>query len=149
LHHQFSLKADRGLSDCLAGKSEREAVIHHQVLENLDVLTRGQVPPNPSELLMHPRFKALLDWASEAYDIVIIDTPPILAVTDAAIVGSHAGTTLLVGRFGENPVKEIEVTKQRFEQAGVNVKGFVLNGVIRKASSTYGGGYGYYNYSYQ
>ncbi len=149
LHHQFSLKADQGLSDCLAGKSEREAVIHHQVLENLDVLTRGQVPPNPSELLMHPRFKALLEWASEQYDIVIIDTPPILAVTDAAIVGAHAGTTLLVGRFGENPVKEIEVTKQRFEQAGVNVKGFVLNGVVRKASSTYGGNYGYYNYSYQ
>ncbi|WBA13931.1 polysaccharide biosynthesis tyrosine autokinase [Salinivibrio proteolyticus] len=149
LHQQFSKKADNGLSDYLAGKLDIDGVVQKQVLENLDVMTRGQVPPNPSELLMHPRFKELLDWASAHYDIVIIDTPPVLAVTDAAIVGAHAGTTLLVGRFSVNPIKEIEVTKQRFEQAGVNVKGFVLNGVVRKAASTYGGNYGYYNYSYQ
>ncbi|KKA44129.1 polysaccharide biosynthesis tyrosine autokinase [Salinivibrio sp. KP-1] len=149
LHQQFSMKADNGLSDYLAGKRDTDAVVQKNVLENLDVMTRGQVPPNPSELLMHPRFNQLLDWASAHYDIVIIDTPPVLAVTDAAIVGAHAGTTLLVGRFSVNPIKEIEVTKQRFEQAGVNVKGFVLNGVVRKAASTYGGNYGYYNYSYQ
>ncbi|PCE67617.1 polysaccharide biosynthesis tyrosine autokinase [Salinivibrio sp. YCSC6] len=149
LHQQFSKKADNGLSDYLAGKLDIDGVVQKQILENLDVMTRGQVPPNPSELLMHPRFKELLDWASAHYDIVIIDTPPVLAVTDAAIVGAHAGTTLLVGRFSVNPIKEIEVTKQRFEQAGVNVKGFVLNGVVRKAASTYGGNYGYYNYSYQ
>ncbi|OOE49382.1 polysaccharide biosynthesis tyrosine autokinase [Salinivibrio kushneri] len=149
LHQQFSMKADNGLSDYLAGKRDTDAVVQKNVLENLDVMTRGQVPPNPSELLMHPRFNELLDWASAHYDIVIIDTPPVLAVTDAAIVGAHAGTTLLVGRFSVNPIKEIEVTKQRFEQAGVNVKGFVLNGVVRKAASTYGGNYGYYNYSYR
>ncbi|WBA07847.1 polysaccharide biosynthesis tyrosine autokinase [Salinivibrio kushneri] len=149
LHQQFSMNADNGLSDYLAGKRDTDAVVQKNVLENLDVMTRGQVPPNPSELLMHPRFNELLDWASAHYDIVIIDTPPVLAVTDAAIVGAHAGTTLLVGRFSVNPIKEIEVTKQRFEQAGVNVKGFVLNGVVRKAASTYGGNYGYYNYSYQ
>jgi len=98
---------------------------------------------------MHPRFKVLMEWASENYDIVIIDTPPILAVTDPAIVGAHVGTTLLVGRFGQNAVKEVEITKQRFEQNGIEVKGFILNAVVRKASSYYGGNYGYYNYSYE
>lgn len=97
---------------------------------------------------MHPRMKALMEWASENYDLVVIDTPPILAVTDPAIVGAMAGTTLLVGRFGQNAVKEIEVTRNRFEQSGVEVKGFILNAVLRKASSSYGN-YGYYNYSYK
>ncbi len=125
-----------------------EQVIKSPGVENLDFIARGAVPPNPSELLMHPRLKTLLDWASENYDLVLVDTPPILAVTDPAIVGAHAGTTMIVARFGLNPVKEIEVTKHRFEQNGIEVKGCILNAVVRKASSTYGGNYGYYNYSY-
>lgn len=106
------------------------------------------MPPNPAELLMHKRFDELLQWASKSYDIVILDTPPILAVTDAAIIGNYAGTTLLVCRFEMNTVKEIEVSIQRFEQSGVSVKGCILNGVIKKASSYYGYGYNYYGYSY-
>ncbi|EMO7771604.1 tyrosine-protein kinase, partial [Klebsiella pneumoniae] len=105
-------------------------------------------PPNPAELLMHPRFEKLLAWASAKYDLVIIDTPPILAVTDAAIIGRYAGTTLLVARFESNTVKEIEVSITRFEQSGVNVKGCILNGVVKKASSYYGYGYNYYGYNY-
>ncbi|MBV7260583.1 polysaccharide biosynthesis tyrosine autokinase [Photobacterium sp. WH24] len=136
-----------GLSSYLVDKAAIEEVIKQPGVDNLDFIGRGEVPPNPSELLMHPRFKKLLDWASDNYDIVVVDTPPILAVTDPAIVGAHAGTTLLVGRFGQNAVKEIEVTKQRFEQNGIEVKGFILNAVLRTASSHYSGGY--YNYSYE
>ncbi|WP_120511432.1 polysaccharide biosynthesis tyrosine autokinase [Photobacterium salinisoli] len=136
-----------GLSSYLVDKAGIEEIIRQPGVDNLDFIGRGEVPPNPSELLMHPRFKKLLDWASENYDIVVVDTPPILAVTDPAIVGAHAGTTLLVGRFGQNAVKEIEVTKQRFEQNGIEVKGFILNAVLRTASSHYSGGY--YNYSYE
>ena len=138
-----------GLSNYLSGQASIENLIKQPGVDGMDFIGRGEVPPNPSELLMHPRFKQLMDWASENYDIVIVDTPPILAVTDPAIVGAHAGTTLLVGRFGQNAVKEIEVTKQRFEQNGIEVKGFILNAVVRKASSYYGGNYGYYNYSYE
>ncbi|MBF4254003.1 tyrosine-protein kinase, partial [Vibrio anguillarum] len=105
-----------------------------------------QVPPNPSELLMHQRFKALVEWASQNYDLVIIDTPPVLAVTDPSIVGAHAGTTLMVARFGLNTAKEIDVARNRFEQAGIEVKGVIFNAVEKKASSSYG--YGYYNYAY-
>ncbi|WP_311568600.1 polysaccharide biosynthesis tyrosine autokinase [Photobacterium arenosum] len=136
-----------GLSSYLVDKAAKEEIIKQPGVDNLDFIGRGEVPPNPSELLMHPRFKKLLEWASDNYDIVVVDTPPILAVTDPAIVGAHAGTTLLVGRFGQNAVKEIEVTKQRFEQNGIEVKGFILNAVLRTASSHYSGGY--YNYSYE
>ncbi|MBP2698914.1 polysaccharide biosynthesis tyrosine autokinase [Photobacterium lucens] len=137
-----------GLSDYLCGKQEFANVVRETGVDGLDFIPRGDTPPNPSELLMHPRFKALVEWAQQNYDMVIVDTPPILAVTDAAIVGAHVGTTLLVGRFEQNTVKEIDVAKNRFEQNGIEVKGFILNAIVRKASSTYGGNYGYYNYSY-
>ncbi|PSV53447.1 polysaccharide biosynthesis tyrosine autokinase [Photobacterium sp. GB-1] len=137
-----------GLSDYLCGKQDFSHVVRETDVNGLEFIPRGDTPPNPSELLMHPRFKALIEWAGLHYDMVIVDTPPILAVTDAAIVGAHVGTTLLVGRFEQNTVKEIEVAKQRFEQNGIEVKGFILNAIVRKASSTYGGNYGYYNYSY-
>ncbi|HFQ5042950.1 TPA: polysaccharide biosynthesis tyrosine autokinase [Vibrio vulnificus] len=146
LQQCFGLKWENGLSDLLAGKIDTATAVQRTEVENLDILTRGQVPPNPSELLMHPRFKQLMEWASEHYDLVIIDTPPVLAVTDPSIVGSFAGTTLMVARFGQNTLKEIEVARSRFEQAGIEVKGVILNAIEKKASSSYG--YGYYNYSY-
>ncbi|GHA38997.1 polysaccharide biosynthesis tyrosine autokinase [Photobacterium aphoticum] len=149
MEKQMAVTSTPGLSSYLAGQTSIETLIKQLGIEGLNFIGRGEVPPNPSELLMHPRFKVLMDWASENYDIVIVDTPPILAVTDAAIVGAHAGTSLLVGRFGQNAVKEIEITKQRFEQNGIEIKGFILNAVVRKASSYYGGNYGYYNYSYE
>ncbi|MEC6822475.1 polysaccharide biosynthesis tyrosine autokinase [Photobacterium piscicola] len=148
MERQMCVDSKPGLADYLSGQQTLEQVIKSPGVENLDFIARGAVPPNPSELLMHPRLKALLDWASENYDLVLVDTPPILAVTDPAIVGAYAGTTMIVARFGLNPVKEIEVTKNRFEQNGIEVKGCILNAVERKASSTYGGNYGYYNYSY-
>ncbi len=136
-----------GLSAYLAGQSEMMQVISKTGFDGLDFVCRGAVPPNPSELLMHPRFKALLDWAAEHYDFVIVDSPPILAVTDAAIVGQHVGASLLVARFAKTAVKEVEVAIRRFEQNGVVIKGILLNAVEKKASSYYGN-YGYYQYSY-
>ncbi|HDY8072238.1 TPA: polysaccharide biosynthesis tyrosine autokinase [Vibrio vulnificus] len=146
LQQCFGLNWENGLSDLLSGKVTRDVAVQSAKVENLDIITRGQVPPNPSELLMHPRFKELVDWASEHYDLVIIDTPPVLAVTDPSIVGAIAGTTLMVARFGQNTVKEIDVARSRFEQSGIEVKGVILNAIEKKASSSYG--YGYYNYSY-
>ncbi len=136
-----------GLSAYLGGQTEMMQVISKTGFDGLDFVCRGAVPPNPSELLMHPRFKALLDWASEHYDFVIVDSPPILAVTDAAIVGQHVGASLLVARFAQTAVKEVEVAIRRFEQNGVVIKGILLNAVEKKASSYYGH-YGYYQYSY-
>ncbi|EHN71532.1 polysaccharide biosynthesis tyrosine autokinase [Aliivibrio fischeri] len=146
MQRYFGMKWDNGLSDYLSGKLSLEQSIQKSEVPNLDVMTRGQVPPNPSELLMTKRFSDFIDWASANYDLVLIDTPPVLAVTDPSIVGALAGTTLMVGRFDQTSVKEIDVARHRFEQAGIEVKGFILNAVEKKASNTYG--YGYYNYSY-
>ncbi|WIF77264.1 polysaccharide biosynthesis tyrosine autokinase [Citrobacter braakii] len=147
LHQPFGLAWENGLSDFLCGKIGLNEAIKTTQVDNLDIMSRGQVPPNPSELLMHPRFKELMEWASELYDLVIVDTPPVLAVTDPSIVGALAGTTLMVARFGMNTVKEIDVARNRFEQSGIEVKGVILNATEKKALSYYG--YGYYNYSYK
>ncbi|EQC3746091.1 polysaccharide biosynthesis tyrosine autokinase [Klebsiella pneumoniae] len=148
VHKMLGNEGKSGLSDILSGQANVEETIISVPDGQFDYIGRGQVPPNPAELLMHPRFEKLLAWASAKYDLVIIDTPPILAVTDAAIIGRYAGTTLLVARFESNTVKEIEVSITRFEQSGVNVKGCILNGVVKKASSYYGYGYNYYGYNY-
>ncbi|EMD77299.1 tyrosine-protein kinase wzc [Vibrio diabolicus E0666] len=149
LQQCFGLRWDNGLSDYLSGKTSHSNIIKSTSIDNLDVVTRGQVPPNPSELLMHPRFKSFVDEMSAQYDLVIIDTPPVLAVTDPSIVGAIAGTTLMVARFDQTTLKEIEVAQGRFEQSGVEVKGVILNAVEKKASNSYGYGYGYYNYAYK
>ncbi|WP_261835803.1 polysaccharide biosynthesis tyrosine autokinase [Vibrio ishigakensis] len=141
------LDHDNGLSDYLVNDNEINEVINSGQVENLDFIAKGKTPPNPSELLMHKRFTELCEWASENYDIVIIDTPPVLAVTDAAIVGRQAGTTLMITRFAKTAPKEIEVSIDRLEQAGIETKGVILNAVEKTASSYYT--YGYYNYSYK
>ncbi|MGO3917602.1 MAG: polysaccharide biosynthesis tyrosine autokinase, partial [Pseudoalteromonas sp.] len=148
LQSQFGLKWADGLSDYLSGRLNIEQVTKPTKVEGLSIITRGQIPPNPSELLMHSNFSKLVEDVSGAYDIIIIDTPPILAVTDPAIVSAHAGTTLLVARFGQSHLREVELTRNRFEQNGIDVKGLVFNGVIKKASNAYGY-YGYYNYAYE
>ncbi|MHB2110534.1 polysaccharide biosynthesis tyrosine autokinase [Raoultella planticola] len=148
-HKLFNVSNDNGLSDLLSGKINIEKAIKKVPAIGFDFISRGMAPPNPAELLMHRRFDELIVLASQHYDIVVLDTPPILAVTDAAIIGRYAGTTLLVARFEQNTVKELEVSFKRFEQSGVSVKGCILNGVVKKASSYYGYGYSYYGYSYE
>ncbi|EPK6856718.1 TPA: polysaccharide biosynthesis tyrosine autokinase, partial [Klebsiella pneumoniae subsp. pneumoniae] len=134
-HNLFNVENTKGLSDILSGKMTVERAIQPLSMAGFDFIARGAVPPNPAELLMHKNFDALLSWASQNYEIVVLDTPPILAVTDAAIIGNYVGTTLLVARFEQNTAKEIEVSVRRFEQSGVIVKGCILNGIIKKASS--------------
>ncbi|HBR3907660.1 TPA: polysaccharide biosynthesis tyrosine autokinase [Klebsiella pneumoniae] len=148
VHKILGSNNDNGLSDYLSGRVSLEKVITTVTKGNFDYIPRGQVPPNPAELLMHPRFNELISQVSKLYDLVIIDAPPILAVTDAAIIGRYVGTTLLVARFEINTTKEILVSIKRFEQSGVNVKGCILNGMVRKASSYYGYGYNHYGYAY-
>ncbi len=147
-HELMGTTADRGLSDILSNQISKDQAIRKTNVDNMDFLPRGQIPPNPSELLMHNRFTQFIEWANEAYDIVLVDTPPILAVTDAAIISRHAGTSLLVARFEVNTLKEVEVSIRRFEQNGAEIKGIILNAVVKKAASYYGG-YGYYAYEYK
>lgn len=148
VHKLFGHQNTHGLSDILSGKIEINQAVAKLSGGDFYYINRGQVPPNPAELLMHPRFEALLKWASSNYDLVILDTPPILAVTDAAIIGQYVGTTLLVARFEINTAKEVAISVKRFNQSNVHIKGCILNGVMKKASNYYGYGYNHYGYSY-
>ncbi|POJ72846.1 tyrosine-protein kinase [Klebsiella pneumoniae] len=149
IHNIFNKSNENGLSDYLSGKISYEKIIKKIPEVKFDFVSRGMAPPNPAELLMHQRFHELITWANDHYELIIIDTPPILAVTDAAIIGNYVGTTLLVALFEENSVKDIEMAVRRFEQSGVIVKGCILNGVVKKANSYYGYGYNHYAYQYK
>ncbi|MBB1201506.1 tyrosine-protein kinase Wzc [Enterobacteriaceae bacterium 89] len=145
-HELLGTTNDNGLSEVLVGKAEIASCAKRTSIANFDLVTRGQVPPNPSELLMSDRFSELMKWASSQYDLVLIDTPPILAVTDAGIIGRHAGTTLMVARYAVNTLKEVETSLSRFEQNGIHVKGVILNSIFRRATGYQD--YGYYEYEY-
>lgn len=149
VHKLFNVTSEVGLSNILSGGSSIERAIFHIENCGFDFIPRGIAPPNPAELLMSDKLEYVLKTVSEKYDLIIIDTPPILAVTDAAIIGKYAGTSLLVARFEENTAKEIAVSIKKFIQSGVNIKGCILNGIVKKASSRYGEGYNYYSYSYK
>ena len=146
-HELLGTNNVNGLSEILIGQGDITTAAKPTSIAKFDLIPRGQVPPNPSELLMSERFAELVNWASKNYDLVLIDTPPILAVTDAAIVGRHVGTTLMVARYAVNTLKEVETSLSRFEQNGIPVKGVILNSIFRRASAYQD--YGYYEYEYK
>ncbi|MCO8109098.1 polysaccharide biosynthesis tyrosine autokinase [Acinetobacter indicus] len=144
LHKYFNHANQPGLADYLNGQTELSQVIKATEVSGLDVIARGKSPANPSELLSTNQFAAMLNQLSEQYDHILIDTPPILAVTDGIIISQHAGVNLVIARYAKTQMKELELTINRFEQAGVKVNGIILNDIQRSSA-----GYGYgYNYSY-
>ncbi|WP_190324457.1 polysaccharide biosynthesis tyrosine autokinase [Pseudomonas profundi] len=134
LNRIFGRRSMPGLSDVLNGLQFLDDVTYETSVKNLSFIPRGSVPPNPSELLTQPGFKTTIKELSQKFDVVLIDAPPILAVTDAALIGMQAGTSLIVARSGMNTVKEIELAVQRFAKSGVDIQGAVLNGVQRKTT---------------
>lgn len=143
LHKYFNLDTQPGLTELLNGQQSLETVIRHTEVPGLSVISRGKSPANPSELLSSNQFKNLLEQMSEKFDHVIIDTPPVLAVTDGIIIAQYTGVNLVIARYAKTQMKELELTLNRFEQAGVKVNGFILNDIQHSAGSGYG-----YNYAY-
>lgn len=144
LHKYFNLDTQPGLTELLNGQQSLDTVIRHTEVPGLSVISRGKSPANPSELLSSNQFKNLLEQMSEKFDHVIIDTPPVLAVTDGIIISQYTGVNLVIARYAKTQMKELELTLNRFEQAGVKVNGFILNDIQRSSA-----GYGYgYNYAY-
>ena len=144
--HQYMKESNNqiGLSSYLNGQvNESQKLIQKSEVVNLDFMARGKSPANPSELLGSDKFTELMKELSSQYDHIIIDTPPVLAVTDAVIVSQHAGVNLVVARYAQSQMKELEIVVNRFEQVGVKVNGFILNDVRREVGSSYG-----YNYAY-
>jgi len=145
LNKYFNKEVQPGLSELLNHQNSYEDVVQNSQVDNLFFVTRGKSPVNPSELLSTDKFKVFLDQASASFDYVLIDTPPVLAVTDGIIIAQYAGVNLLIARHGKTQIKELEITVTRFEQANAKVNGVILNDVQKGP----GNGYGYgYNYAY-
>lgn len=147
----FNVERSPGLSEVISGEVSIDEAIHKDLLhKNLDVLTAGVFPPNPSELLMNAMFADILKKVEVQYDLVVIDTPPILAVTDAAVVAKMAGTSFMVVRSGQHHLREITAAARRFEQNGTPMRGVIFNGVeLVPAGSRGRYGYKYYSYQYK
>lgn len=152
LHHYLNCSKTPGLSGLLSeGSITAETVaaaVHVTEFDGLHFLPNGKATSYPSELLMGQGFTTLLDVASADYDCVLIDTPPILAVTDPEIVGRNSGTNLLVVRYGKTQLKEVGYAIQRFDKSGIEINGVILNGVRRRRTDNYDYEY-QYGYSYK
>ena len=146
LHSFLGRERGPGLSEVLRGRCRpAEALMPLDAnVGRIDVMPTGSLPRNPSELLMSPLFRDLLEWAKVEYDFVIVDTPPMLAVTDAAIVGTHASAVFVVLRTGVSGVDEVEPTLRCLRQNGSPAKGFLVNDFAQRSySASY-----YHTYSY-
>ena len=137
IHEMLHQPIGSGLSDVLSGAVTFNEAIRTTEIEGLDFVSRGEVPVNPAELLMKANLETLLAEVSGRYDYVILDGPPIMAVTDAAILGQQAGTTIIVARYGLTTEQDIENCIVRFANSNVVVKGAILNGVEKSANNYY------------
>ncbi|MFP6557991.1 polysaccharide biosynthesis tyrosine autokinase [Paraburkholderia sp. B3] len=142
VHSYFSINNKPGLSDVLTGRDPKD-VIHREVLPNLDAMMAGSIPDRPAELLVRNRLGDVLKVLASVYDMVIIDSPPVLAVTDPVVIGKHAGATLMVVRHGQHSAAELRECTRQLASAGVGVDGMLLTDVPARGTS-YGA---YSNYS--
>ncbi|MES2324782.1 MAG: polysaccharide biosynthesis tyrosine autokinase [Pseudomonadota bacterium] len=138
LHRYFGVSREQGLTKAISGSMPLEHIIHHRVLENLDFIPTGALPPNRSEFLQHLNFANLLDTVSAEYDVVIIDPPPILAVSDVLIIGAHVGAVFILARAGVTTEGEINESIKRLNHAGISPQGVVFNDMPLRI-----GGYAY------
>ena len=146
----FDISRQPGLSHLLVDQADADVVKTAQACGTLKVIGRGKAPPNPSELLLGDRFQQLIaEWKTQ-YDFIVIDTPPILAVTDASQIASLCDALFLVGRAGRTHMHELMECRKRFERGGVAIKGVLINGMTASLAhgGRYGYGYGYYDYKY-
>lgn len=145
MHKYFDANPVNGLADYLAGDiTAAQDMIQDTAIKGLSFISKGKTPANPSELLLNPAFENFLKEASEHYDHVIIDSPPLLAVTDGIIISKYTGLNLLVARYGKTPIKEIKLCMSRLQHSGQNVHGLVLNDVPQGALESEG-----YSYTYK
>ena len=144
LSRRFGITQAPGLAEIILGQP-LEASLRRNVLPNLDVIARGRTQGNPSDLLLSSVLSGFLKNISMNYDVVIIDSPPVLAVTDATALGHHAGTSFLVVRQGVTTVPQVRESIKRFAQAGVPMNGAVFNGFKSRPGND---GYGYGSYAY-
>ena len=138
----------QGLTSFLSGNAELSDVICDTSIDNLMILPAGQVPPNPTSLIQNDNFKSMIETVRGLYDYVIIDTPPLGLVIDAAILAHHSDASLLVVKAGADKRRTITKLKEQLEQSGSVFLGVILNkyDIHLDKYGSYGsyGGYGSY-----
>ena len=144
LQQYFGVRRQGGLSEVICGDLTPAQAIHRGVAGNFDFLSTGSLPPTPSELLLHVNFGDMLENVSKEYDLVLIDTAPVLPVSDAQIIGTHAGAVFILTRAGVNTEAEINETIKRLNQSGISPKGILFND-LQMRPGRYGYGYGKYH----
>jgi len=150
LHTQFALPNEHGLSSIISGQATLEQALQAGVQPHLDILTSGPIPPNPAELLNSDIMRELLESLAQTYDHIVIDSPPVLAVTDARIIAAHADVTIMVLRADQTRRKAAKQAREQLDSVGANTLGLVINCTPRSTDRYgYGGGYGSYGYYYQ
>ena len=149
--HRFLSEPNRepGLSEVLSGSHSIDDVLRTVEGSELVAVSAGRIPPNPSELLLRERFRETIEELSSRFDLVIVDAPPVLAVTDAGVIASALGhlMTFMVLRSGTHPAQEIDEAISRFERQGGKITGLLLNQYSPKQASA-AKGYGHYQYAY-
>ncbi|MDT8716514.1 CpsD/CapB family tyrosine-protein kinase [Clostridium sp. 19966] len=145
IHKKMGLPNSDGITNLLAQSKNLDEVILSTMVPNLFVITSGPIPPNPAELLGTKKMRQVLSELQEAFDIVLIDAPPVIAVTDAQILSTLATGVLLVTSYGVTEKFGIAKAKELLDKVGAKVFGVILNKVPEKSENYYYGKY-YYNY---
>ncbi len=152
LHHPFGLQAGLGVSDVLAGRATFDAVVQHTAVPGLDLVATGSFPDNPAELVLRPAMQAFLREAAEKYDLVFLDAPPVLAVSESTVIGSIADAAILVVHGGRTSRKLVRMSVRQLETRGTRIAGLVINSLDMMHAAHYG--YSsyyapYYTYDYR
>jgi capsular exopolysaccharide synthesis family protein len=138
LHLRFGIPNQRGLSNLIMGDVDLTTLAHLEEYPNLSVITSGPIPPNSSELLGSARMRHLMGRLREEYDVIVVDSPPILPVTDAIVISPLTDGVILVVQIGRTRAGEVRHAQEVLQEAHANLLGVVLNRDRRRAA-----GYGY------
>ena len=146
LHQYFGVRRTDGLSEVLTGTRDVHDNIHRSILPGLDLLTTGELPTNPADLVVSRRYAEMVQDIASRYDVVLIDTPPVLVASDAAAMATSAGLVFVVARSGKSQLGEVSESIRRIVQSGASVTGAIFNGLDmgkRRFRYGYASAYGY------
>jgi capsular exopolysaccharide synthesis family protein len=141
IHKAFDVVATGGVTSILAGEQTVSECVQPTMVENLSILPCGPIPPNPSELLHTAKFALLLSQLKDQYDLVVLDSPPVGVVIDAAIMGPQVDGAIIVAESGRTTRDALAYSLRQMRDVGSNVLGCVLNDVDLAKNSAYGGYY--------
>lgn len=137
VHYSFRVDNVRGLSNLLVDNIPFDDVVHETNIENLHVVTCGPIPPNPSELLASKKMDSMIEELKKVYDVILIDSPPVLAVTDAQILSALVDGVVLVVRSKETEIEAAQKAVELLQASKAKILGAILNGQDKKNSNNY------------